>query len=55
MPENYYGVVEMAFVFGLIVIFCLWQLYSIEKTRERLRRAQPPNQSRARDEADPPA
>lgn len=37
MPENAYGIVEMAFVFGLVVIVGVWQLWSIEKTRKRLR------------------
>lgn len=37
MPENAYGIVEMAFVFGLVVVFGLWQLWSIEKNRRRLR------------------
>jgi hypothetical protein len=37
MPETYFGVVEMAFSFGLIIAFCVWQLYSVEKTRKRLR------------------
>jgi hypothetical protein len=54
MPENYYGVVEMGFVFGLIVVFCLWQLYSIEKTRQRLRRAPPSEQSRAQNDGSAP-
>jgi hypothetical protein len=53
MPENYYGIVEMTLVFSLVLGFCVWQLYSIEKTREKLRRAQPPEQSRPRDDADP--
>jgi hypothetical protein len=37
MPENAYGIVEMAFVFGLVVIFGVWQLGSIEKARKWLR------------------
>jgi hypothetical protein len=36
MPEKYYGVVEMAFSFGALIVFCLWQQRSIEKTRKRL-------------------
>jgi hypothetical protein len=40
MPENYYGVVEMAFSFGLLIVFCVWQLWSVEKTRKRLREEQ---------------
>ncbi len=38
MPENYFGLVELGFSFGLIVAFCVWQLVSIEKTRKRLER-----------------
>ena len=37
MLENAYGLVEMAFVFGLVIIISVWQLWSIEKTRKRLR------------------
>lgn len=36
MFENYFGIVELAFSFGLIVVFCVWQLREIEKTRKRL-------------------
>lgn len=38
--ENAYGLVEMAFVFGLVVVFGVWQLWSIEQTRKRLRQEQ---------------
>lgn len=54
MPENYYGIVEMSFVFGVIVVVCLWQLYSIRKTHERLRAARPPEQSSAQEDAESP-
>jgi len=37
VPENAYGLVEMAFVFGLVICIGFWQLLSIEKTRKRLR------------------
>lgn len=37
VPENAYGLVEMAFVFGLVICVGVWQLLSIEKTRKRLR------------------
>ena len=40
MPETAYGLVEMAFSFGLVIAFCVWQLWSIEKARKRLRREQ---------------
>ncbi len=36
MPESAYGLVELAFTFGLVVIFGVWQLRSIETTRKRL-------------------
>jgi hypothetical protein len=42
MPENYYGIVEMAFSFGLLIAFCVWQLWSVEKTRKRLREEDAP-------------
>jgi len=52
MPENYYGIVELGFVFGLIVVVCLWQLYSIRKTQERLRAAPPQEPLRTPEDAD---
>jgi|GEM_PF-5424264 hypothetical protein len=38
LSENAFGLVEMAFTFGLVIAFGVWQLRSIEKTRARLRR-----------------
>jgi cytochrome oxidase assembly protein ShyY1 len=37
MSDEYFGVVEMAFSFGLIIILGVWQLRSLEKARKRLR------------------
>jgi hypothetical protein len=37
VPDNAYGIVEMAFTFGLVVAFGVWQLWSIERTRKRMR------------------
>jgi hypothetical protein len=37
MPENAFGLVELAFTFALATAFGVWQLWSIEKTRKRLR------------------
>jgi hypothetical protein len=37
MPETAFGLVEMTFSFGLVIAFGVWQLWSIEKTRKRLR------------------
>ncbi|WP_281805134.1 hypothetical protein [Methylocystis echinoides] len=37
MPETAYGLVEVAFSFGLVIAFCVWQLRSIETARKRLR------------------
>jgi hypothetical protein len=37
MPENAYGLVELVFTFGLIIAVGVWQLWSIEKTRKRMR------------------
>lgn len=40
MSETLYGLVELIFVFGVVIILGLWQLTSIEKTRKRLREEQ---------------
>lgn len=40
LSENAFGLVEMAFTFGLVIAFSVWQLRSIEKTRTRLREEQ---------------
>ncbi len=40
MSEKYYGIVEMLFSFGLLIAFCVWQLWSVERTRKRLREEQ---------------
>jgi cytochrome oxidase assembly protein ShyY1 len=37
MSDEYFGVVEMVFSFGLIIILGVWQLRSLEKARKRLR------------------
>lgn len=37
MSGDVIGLAEMAFTFGLVVAFGLWQLRAIEKTRKRLR------------------
>lgn len=47
MPETLYGLVEMLLVFGLVVAFCVYQLWSVERTRARLRKEQ--SQDEARD------
>jgi hypothetical protein len=36
MFENYFGIVELVFSFGVIIAVCVWQLREIEKTRKRL-------------------
>ena len=40
MNPDYYGVVEMVFSFGVILVLAIWQLVSLErakkKTREKL-------------------
>jgi hypothetical protein len=37
MLEGYFGLIEMLFSFGLVVGLCVWQLWSAEKARKRLR------------------
>lgn len=36
MSDYAFGLVEMAFSFGLVFVFGVWQLWSIRKTRARL-------------------
>ncbi|HEY8215089.1 MAG TPA: hypothetical protein VIG36_13280 [Methylocystis sp.] len=43
MSDEYFGVVEMVFSFGLIIILGVWQLLSLEKARKRLRDEQSHN------------
>ncbi len=40
MSNDAFGLVEMGFSFGLVFVFCAWQLWSIRKTRARLRQEQ---------------
>ena len=45
LGEQYYGLVEMAFSFGVVLALAFWQLQSIKKTREKLRgKDEPPKQ-----------
>lgn len=37
MFGDYFGVVELVFSFGAVIGLCLWQLWSLEKARKRLR------------------
>ncbi len=37
MNPEYYGLVEVAFSFALVVIFGIWQLRSLEKAKKRTR------------------
>jgi hypothetical protein len=37
MLDDYFGAVELAFSFGVVIGLCLWQLWSLEKARKRLR------------------
>ncbi|MBG0793094.1 hypothetical protein IYY11_06790 [Methylocystis sp. H62] len=36
MLDDYFGLVEMVFSFGLIIGLCVWQLWALEKARKRL-------------------
>jgi hypothetical protein len=40
MFENAYGLIELAFTFGLVLVFGVWQLISVAKTRQRLEEEQ---------------
>ncbi|MGA9601420.1 MAG: hypothetical protein WBS22_14435 [Methylocystis sp.] len=35
--QQYFGLVELVFSFGVVLAFGFWQLRSIRKTREKLR------------------
>lgn len=35
MDPGYYGLVEMLLFFGLILAFCLWQLYSVSRAKKQ--------------------
>lgn len=37
MFGDYFGVVELVFSFGVVIGLCIWQLWSLEKARKRLR------------------
>ena len=37
MNPEYYGLVEAAFSFALVVIFGVWQLRSLEKAKKKTR------------------
>jgi hypothetical protein len=48
MNPNNYGLVEMALSFGVGLLFCVWQLISLERAKKRTREkttAQPPDQT----------
>jgi hypothetical protein len=48
MDPNNYGLIEMALSFGVVMLFCVWQLVSLErakkKTREKAEAAAPPEE-----------
>jgi len=35
-PDNY-GLIEMGFTFGLVIVFGVWQLRSLEKAKKKTR------------------
>ena len=37
MDPNNYGLVEMAFSFGVVQLFCIWQLVSLERAKKKTR------------------
>ncbi len=43
MNANAYGLIEMALVFGIVLLFGVWQLVSLEKAKKKTRaKAAPP-------------
>ena len=43
MNPNAYGLIEMALSFGVVLLFCVWQLISLEKAKKKTRaKAAPP-------------
>lgn len=36
--ENYFGVVEMIFSFGLVLALCIWQLWALERAKRKIER-----------------
>ena len=43
MDANNYGLIEMALFFGIVLLFCVWQLVSLEKAKKKTRaKAAPP-------------
>ena len=35
MDPNNYGLVEMALSFGVVLLFCVWQLISLERAKKK--------------------
>ena len=35
MDERYFGIVEMIFSFGIVLGLLFWQLYSVNKAKQR--------------------
>ncbi len=35
-PDNY-GLIEMVFSFGVVILFGVWQLWSLEKSKKKTR------------------
>ena len=37
MDPNSYGLIEMALSFGVVLLFCVWQLISLERAKKRMK------------------
>ena len=37
MDPNNYGLIEMALSFGVVLLFCVWQLISLERGKKKTR------------------
>ena len=47
MNANNYGLIEMALSFGVALLFCAWQLISLERAKKKTREkaaSRPPEQ-----------
>ena len=50
MNPNYYGLVEMVFSFGVVLVFAVWQLISLKRDDKKTQR--PPDDSKPKKDAD---
>jgi hypothetical protein len=51
MDPNYFGVIEMVFAFGVILLIGFQQLYSVNKAKKKLRDKQSQTDAEPKDDA----